>query len=135
MRRRSLRGGCRSLEPQYLRASRVKVHWATDARGTDILQRAQLIGQKPHSLNATRPQLINVGINLTHTSQSHPGLCPPHLALSPNPAMSAFHDAVYAAVQEIPRGRVTTYGHIAALIGTRAPHPLQPRPHEPFPRG
>jgi len=31
----------------------------------------------------------------------------------------AFFDAVYAAIQEIPYGRVTTYGHIAALIGTR----------------
>ena len=31
----------------------------------------------------------------------------------------AFFDAVYAAIQEIPHGRVTTYGHIAALIGTR----------------
>lgn len=36
-----------------------------------------------------------------------------------SPTMSAFHDAVYSAIQEIPRGRVTTYGHIAALIGTR----------------
>lgn len=43
--------------------------------------------------------------------------------------MSAFHDAVCAAVQEIPRGRVTTYGHIAALIGTRTP----PRPVNPYP--
>jgi O6-methylguanine-DNA--protein-cysteine methyltransferase len=31
----------------------------------------------------------------------------------------AFFYGVYAAVQEIPHGRVTTYGHIAALIGTR----------------
>lgn len=31
----------------------------------------------------------------------------------------AFFWGVYAAVQEIPHGRVTTYGHIAALIGTR----------------
>ncbi|EGY16435.1 uncharacterized protein VDAG_07599 [Verticillium dahliae VdLs.17] len=31
----------------------------------------------------------------------------------------AFAYAVYAAVQEIPRGKVTSYGHIAALIGTR----------------
>ncbi|PNH40829.1 hypothetical protein VD0004_g6193, partial [Verticillium dahliae] len=30
----------------------------------------------------------------------------------------AFAYAVYAAVQEIPRGKVTSYGHIAALIGT-----------------
>ena len=32
---------------------------------------------------------------------------------------AAFYHAVYLAIQEIPRGRVTTYGHIAALIGTR----------------
>ncbi|KAK1976513.1 6-O-methylguanine DNA methyltransferase [Colletotrichum cereale] len=35
----------------------------------------------------------------------------------------AFFHAVYAAVQEIPPGRVTTYGHIARLIGT----PERPR--------
>ncbi|KAG7117075.1 Alkyltransferase-like protein 1 like [Verticillium longisporum] len=35
----------------------------------------------------------------------------------------AFAYAVYAAVQEIPRGKVTSYGHIAALIGT----PERPR--------
>ncbi|KAF9878731.1 mgmt family protein [Colletotrichum karsti] len=34
-----------------------------------------------------------------------------------------FFAAVYSAVQEIPRGRVTTYGHIARLIGT----PERPR--------
>jgi methylated-DNA-protein-cysteine methyltransferase-like protein len=31
----------------------------------------------------------------------------------------AFFHAVYCAVQEIPHGRVTTYGHIAMLVGTR----------------
>ena len=31
----------------------------------------------------------------------------------------AFFYAVYSAVQEIPYGKVTTYGHIAALVGTR----------------
>ncbi|KOS22901.1 Alkyltransferase-like protein 1 [Escovopsis weberi] len=31
----------------------------------------------------------------------------------------AFFHAVYQAVQQVPTGRVTTYGHIAALIGTR----------------
>ncbi|PWY77798.1 hypothetical protein BO83DRAFT_435871, partial [Aspergillus eucalypticola CBS 122712] len=30
-----------------------------------------------------------------------------------------FINAVYSAVQEIPRGRVTTYGHIATLLGYR----------------
>ena len=34
----------------------------------------------------------------------------------------AFFWGVYAAVQEIPHGRVTTYGHIAALIGMRECH-------------
>lgn len=28
-------------------------------------------------------------------------------------------NAVYAAVQEIPHGRVTSYGHIARLLGQR----------------
>lgn len=28
-------------------------------------------------------------------------------------------NAVYSAVQEIPHGKVTSYGHIAALLGKR----------------
>lgn len=32
---------------------------------------------------------------------------------------AAFFHAVYSAVQEIPHGRVTSYGHIAKLVGTR----------------
>ncbi|KAK1723544.1 hypothetical protein CaCOL14_001173 [Colletotrichum acutatum] len=35
----------------------------------------------------------------------------------------AFFHAVYTAVQEIPVGKVTTYGHIARLVGT----PERPR--------
>ncbi|PSS20297.1 hypothetical protein M430DRAFT_119913 [Amorphotheca resinae ATCC 22711] len=35
----------------------------------------------------------------------------------------AFFQAVYSAVQEIPYGKVTSYGHIARLIGT----PQRPR--------
>jgi O6-methylguanine-DNA--protein-cysteine methyltransferase len=31
----------------------------------------------------------------------------------------AFFHAVYSAIQEIPHGKVTSYGHIARLIGTR----------------
>jgi O6-methylguanine-DNA--protein-cysteine methyltransferase len=31
----------------------------------------------------------------------------------------AFFHAVYSAVREIPYGKVTSYGHIAALVGTR----------------
>lgn len=31
----------------------------------------------------------------------------------------AFFYGVYAAIQEIPYGKVTTYGHIAYLVGTR----------------
>ena len=72
-----------------------------------------------------------------HTSFTH---APPHLP-SPAPSTStnthidiyiivpftmprsdeaeAFFYGVYSAVQEIPYGKVTTYGHIAALIGTR----------------
>lgn len=32
---------------------------------------------------------------------------------------AAFFHAVYCAVQEIPYGKVTSYGHIAKLVGTR----------------
>lgn len=38
---------------------------------------------------------------------------------------AAFFHAVYSAVCEVPFGKVTTYGHIAALVGTRmCLHPL-----------
>ncbi|KAF5132743.1 Alkyltransferase-like protein 1 [Metarhizium anisopliae] len=36
---------------------------------------------------------------------------------------AAFFHAVYSAVQEIPRGKVTSYAHIATLVGT----PQRPR--------
>lgn len=35
-------------------------------------------------------------------------------------------NAVYAAIQEIPAGKVTSYGHIALLLGERM-YPLGPR--------
>ncbi|TPX18016.1 uncharacterized protein E0L32_011927 [Thyridium curvatum] len=51
-----------------------------------------------------------------------------HLGLRVNPMprsdeAAAFFTAVYMAVQEIPHGKVTSYGHIAELIGT----PQRPR--------
>lgn len=36
----------------------------------------------------------------------------------------AFFHAVCAAVQEIPYGKVSSYGHIAMLVGTREPSHL-----------
>jgi methylated-DNA-protein-cysteine methyltransferase-like protein len=36
----------------------------------------------------------------------------------------AFFHAVYAAVQQIPVGSVTSYGHVAALIGMRESCPF-----------
>ena len=53
----------------------------------------------------------------------------------------AFFTAVYRAVQEIPYGKVTSYGHIAKLVGTRTScHvmpssflPLSHRNISPFP--
>ncbi|PQE23559.1 MGMT family protein [Rutstroemia sp. NJR-2017a BVV2] len=36
---------------------------------------------------------------------------------------SAFYHSVYSAIQEIPYGKVTSYGHIARLIGTRVSTP------------
>ncbi|KAF7892381.1 uncharacterized protein EAF01_010461 [Botrytis porri] len=36
---------------------------------------------------------------------------------------TSFYHSVYSAIQEIPYGKVTTYGHIARLIGT----PNRPR--------
>jgi len=49
----------------------------------------------------------------------------------------AFFRAVYSAVQEIPFGKVTSYGHIAKLIGTRtfffSPFPSLLSPSRPVP--
>jgi hypothetical protein len=43
----------------------------------------------------------------------------------------AFFYAVYSAIQEIPYGKVTSYAHIARLIGTRERylHILSPEQH------
>jgi O6-methylguanine-DNA--protein-cysteine methyltransferase len=38
----------------------------------------------------------------------------------------AFFFMVYRAVQEVPEGKVTSYGHIAKLIGLREFSPLSP---------
>lgn len=35
----------------------------------------------------------------------------------------AWANAVYAAIQEIPYGKVTSYGHIALLLGERTKSP------------
>ncbi|KAG5951637.1 hypothetical protein E4U53_002613 [Claviceps sorghi] len=43
--------------------------------------------------------------------------------MAPSDETAAFYHAVYSAVQEIPPGKVTSYGHIASLIGT----PQRPR--------
>ncbi|KAK9437207.1 Alkyltransferase-like protein 1 [Metarhizium brunneum] len=40
---------------------------------------------------------------------------------------AAFFHAVYSAVQEIPRGKVTSYAHIATLVGTRGVAAQRPR--------
>ncbi len=40
---------------------------------------------------------------------------------------ATFFHAVYSAIREIPQGKVTTYGHIAALVGTRR-HSTAPLP-------
>ena len=34
-----------------------------------------------------------------------------------------FFNAVYSAIQEVPRGKVTSYAHIARLLGKRTWHP------------
>ncbi|KAG6017908.1 hypothetical protein E4U54_001236 [Claviceps lovelessii] len=43
--------------------------------------------------------------------------------MPPSDEAVAFYHAVYSAVREIPPGKVTSYGHIARLIGT----PQRPR--------
>lgn len=44
----------------------------------------------------------------------------------------AFFHAVYSAVQEIPPGKVTSYGHIAKLVGTRNNTPFLTLETAPF---
>lgn len=41
------------------------------------------------------------------------------IKMTRTPEAESFFRAVYAAVQEVPHGKVTSYGHIALLIGTR----------------
>ncbi|XDD43254.1 MGMT family protein [Leptospira sp. WS60.C2] len=36
---------------------------------------------------------------------------------SPNSKSPNFYESVYAVVKKIPKGKVTTYGHIALLLG------------------
>ncbi|MCW7480696.1 MGMT family protein [Leptospira kanakyensis] len=36
---------------------------------------------------------------------------------SPKTKSTNFYDSVYAVVKKIPKGKVTTYGHIALLLG------------------
>jgi methylated-DNA-protein-cysteine methyltransferase-like protein len=38
----------------------------------------------------------------------------------PSNERADLYDAIYAIVRKVPRGRVTTYGHIAAAIGMRS---------------
>lgn len=45
---------------------------------------------------------------------------------------AAFFHAVYSAVQEIPHGKVTSYGHIAKLVGTRRLHLLILTTNQPW---
>lgn len=40
----------------------------------------------------------------------------------------AFSYAVYNVVRQIPHGKVTSYGHIAALVGTRT-NPFSSNPN------
>jgi methylated-DNA-protein-cysteine methyltransferase related protein len=53
--------------------------------------------------------------------------------MSRTPEAESFFHAVYAAIQEVPPGRVTSYGHIAKLIGTRTSpaSPISPVPPIP----
>ncbi|CCD50548.1 hypothetical protein BofuT4_uP089470.1 [Botrytis cinerea T4] len=41
---------------------------------------------------------------------------------------ASFYHAVYSAIQEIPYGKVTTYGHIARLIGMQREKEIQTNP-------
>lgn len=55
-----------------------------------------------------------------------------HDTMPRTPEAQAFFHAVYSAVQEIPPGKVTSYGHIAKLVGTRT-HSTFPVPSLPSP--
>ncbi|KAB8290850.1 hypothetical protein EYC80_008487 [Monilinia laxa] len=78
------------------------------------------------------PELIQA-LNLSFTNRQNigPYVSNTQLGINPRPdhlhlkhtIYFAFTHAVYRATQEIPPGKVTTYGHIARLIGT----PQRPR--------
>jgi O6-methylguanine-DNA--protein-cysteine methyltransferase len=51
------------------------------------------------------------------------------VAMTRSDEATAFFFAVYRAVQEIPHGKVTTYGHIAMLVGERKPVPCLSNSH------
>lgn len=44
---------------------------------------------------------------------------PKRVIMARSDEAAAFTYAVYSAVREIPHGKVTSYGHIAKLVGTR----------------
>ena len=57
------------------------------------------------------------------SAQVPPATHKPYQTMPRSDEAQAFFHAVYSAVQEIPPGKVTSYGHIAKLVGTRTSAP------------
>ncbi|KAK4163692.1 hypothetical protein QBC43DRAFT_319061 [Cladorrhinum sp. PSN259] len=80
---------------------------------------------QPGQLKHARFQATSLTTSSSSSSSSSKNT-PPQIIIIKMPrtpeAQSFFH-AVYSAVQQIPPGKVTTYGHIAKLVGT----PQRPR--------
>jgi methylated-DNA-protein-cysteine methyltransferase related protein len=53
-----------------------------------------------------------------HPDVSASNAVPSHHPLSAAPERGLFKDRVYAVVRQVPAGRVTSYGDVAALIGS-----------------
>lgn len=87
----------------------------------------------PTTSSSTREvESIDAQVELRRNTQGH---CLPqssnygvqflsHQIMPRSDEATAFFHAVYSAVCEIPYGKVTTYGHIVALVGTRAWSPF-----------
>ncbi|CRJ80244.1 hypothetical protein BN1708_000197, partial [Verticillium longisporum] len=97
----------------------------TFTSGTWLAARNLQPPHRSHNKQASKPTqlpfLTRHPCDQFHARRNHPSK-PPTMSRQSEQAQ-AFAYAVYAAVQEIPRGKVTSYGHIAALIGT----PERPR--------
>jgi O6-methylguanine-DNA--protein-cysteine methyltransferase len=80
-----------------------------------------------HSLATTRPPPPGYALKCNLNNQDHPNptLNPNQAKMPRSEEAEQWANAVYSAIQEIPHGKVTSYGHIALLLGERTLPRLQ----------